>query len=179
METIHTTHSLIHENIKIAKAFQKHYHHRNKQPPPAFAINDKGMLAIADLLIRGQICPKLKHRFFGAFTVIECINPQVYRLELPYEMECHPGFHVSILRPWDTDTCTSHIPDPLVGRAISSPASPIIDKIVDCKIGPYQRLYQHGPTLLLKVQYIGLPRTADEWIPYGLLMHSPSFIHFA
>jgi hypothetical protein len=41
METIHTTHSLIHENIKIAKAFQKHCHGRFKQSPHAFAINDK------------------------------------------------------------------------------------------------------------------------------------------
>jgi hypothetical protein len=148
-ETIHNTHSLIHENMKIAKAFQKQNHDRNKQPPPAFAINDKVMLSTEDLLIRGEICQKLKQRFVGPFTVIECINPHVYRIELPSEMECHPVFHVSELRPWDTDTCTSEIPNPLVGRATSSPASPIIDKIVECKIGPYQRLYQRRPTLLL------------------------------
>jgi hypothetical protein len=60
---------------------QKHYRDRSKQPPPAFAMNDKVMLSTNDLLIRVQVCPKLKKRYVGPFTVIECINPQVYRLE--------------------------------------------------------------------------------------------------
>jgi len=179
LENIQTVHSLIHENIKIAKAFQKHYHDKHVQTPPTFSVTDKVILSTSDLLIRGQQCPKLKQKYVGPFTITEIINPQVYKLDLPPELECHPVFHTSKLRPWDTDTCTSDIPDPLVGRTVSFPTSPVIHMIVDCKIGPYQRLYQRGTSLLLKVRYTGLPPNADEWLPYELLMHSPLFTDFA
>jgi hypothetical protein len=51
----------------------------------------------------------------------------------------------------------------------------MIDKIVDRKIGPNQRLYQRGPTLVLKTQSTRLLRTVDEWILYELLLMYSSY----
>jgi hypothetical protein len=40
---------------------------------------------------------RLSIRYFGPYTVIKCINPIAYEVELPKESKIHPIMHVSQL----------------------------------------------------------------------------------
>lgn len=41
---------------------------------------------------------KLTFRYFGPYSIIRCINPVAYEVELPSKSKIHPIFHVSQLR---------------------------------------------------------------------------------
>jgi hypothetical protein len=48
--------------------------------------------------------PKLCPRFIGPFQVVQVLYPVAYKLKLPSSMKCHPVFHISLLRPADTES---------------------------------------------------------------------------
>jgi len=43
---------------------------------------------------------KLSSRYIGPYKIVSQINPAAYQLELPEEMQLHPVFHVSELKPY-------------------------------------------------------------------------------
>ena len=41
---------------------------------------------------------KLAKRYYGPFSIIECVGPIVYHLALPHESKIHLVFHISMLK---------------------------------------------------------------------------------
>ena len=46
---------------------------------------------------------KLAPRFYGPFKIIQVINPNAYRLDIPHHWHIHNSFHVSLLRKFKGD----------------------------------------------------------------------------
>jgi len=48
--------------------------------------------------------PKLCPRLINPFQVVQVLSPVAYKLKLPSSMKCHPVFHISLIRPTDTES---------------------------------------------------------------------------
>nr|XP_043633439.1 uncharacterized protein LOC122604629 [Erigeron canadensis] len=88
------------EALKVARDRQKTYADQ-KRRPMEFKVGDMVMLKV--LPWKGIICfgkrRKLSPRFIGPFKILEQVNQQAYRLDLPPELDgIHNTFHVCYLR---------------------------------------------------------------------------------
>jgi hypothetical protein len=86
--------------LKIARDRQKNYADQ-KRKPMEFKAGDMVMLKVSPWkgIIRFGKRGKLSPRFIGPFKVLERVNQQAYRLELPPELDgIHNTFHVCYLR---------------------------------------------------------------------------------
>ena len=52
---------------------------------------------------------KLSPRYYGPFSIIECINDVSFRLALPANWHIHNAFHSSLLKPYVGDPPTEPI----------------------------------------------------------------------
>ena len=103
LQRIHDIHSLLEEQIKLAKAEQKH-HADNKSKIREFAIGDYVLLSTKHLTLYNQPCKKFKDRYIGPYKIMAKYSPHVYKLELPSTMTIHPVFHITSLTPYYSDT---------------------------------------------------------------------------
>ena len=86
--------------LKAARDRQKNYADQ-KRKPMEFKAGDMVMLKVSPWkgIIRFGKRGKLSPRFIGPFKVLERVNQQAYRLELPPELDgIHNTFHVCYLR---------------------------------------------------------------------------------
>ena len=70
-----------------------------------FKVGDKVMLSTKNLPIRTGRTKKFEPKFVGPITVTEVLaNGNAYRLDLSLQYRnLHPTFHISLLKPFDTD----------------------------------------------------------------------------
>jgi hypothetical protein len=54
-------------------------------------------------LVANRPFPKLSHKFYGPFTVLECVGNAAYKLELPATSLIHLVFYISQLNPYTSD----------------------------------------------------------------------------
>ncbi|KAI3728470.1 hypothetical protein L6452_17107 [Arctium lappa] len=90
----------IRERLKAAQDRQKSYADK-KRRPVEFQVGDHVMLKVSPWkgIIHFGKRGKLSPRFLGPFVILERVGLQVYRLDLPQEMDgIHPTFHVCYLR---------------------------------------------------------------------------------
>ena len=136
LTAISDTHYFITEHLKLAKAFQKQYaKNQFKGIPQGFTEGAKVMLTTQHLTIRNQPCNKFKQRWCGPYIIDKKISDQVYKLQLPTEMKCHPVFHISKLKPYYGQASDVNVPIPIPNEpmpaAMETPedASPSITEI--------------------------------------------------
>jgi len=71
-----------------------------------FSLGDNVLLSTQHITLKVgegstlKLCP----RFIGPFQVLQVLSPVAYKLKLPSSMKCHPVFHISLLRPADTES---------------------------------------------------------------------------
>ena len=164
---IHDIHSIVEEQIKIVKSEQKH-HADKKARIIDHAVGDYVLLSTENLKLYNQPCKKFRDRFIGPYKVQQKISPVAYRLDLPNTVRIHLVFHISMLKPYNSDTPDADPVDhiPARGEYISGDNVYTIDNIQDHKVGPCPAFYARGPALLFKVRWSGYPPDADTWEPY-------------
>eukprot|EP00798_Chlamydomonas_sp_ICE-L_P009632 gene9632-7546_t len=133
----------VNRELEFSKAQQAEYANRHRRPLQ-FSVGDQVRLSSDFISLYDQPSAKLRHRFLGPFTVLECIpttDPTAYKLDLPSSMSrVHPVFHVSRLLPW-----TPNNEDEFPGRHIPNQPIPAakdyvygdayeVDRILDVKI---------------------------------------------
>ena len=92
-------HQLIADQLKVAKAIQKH-HADKRTKPMEYSLGDKVMLSTQNLKLLNQPSKKFRSRFTGPYEITKKISSQAYQLKLPGSMKVHPVFHVSLLKPY-------------------------------------------------------------------------------
>jgi hypothetical protein len=88
------------EALKVARSRQKNYADQ-KRKPMEFKVGDMVMLKVSPWkgIIRFGKRGKLSPRFIGPFRVLERVNQQAYKLDLPPKLDgIHNTFHVCYLR---------------------------------------------------------------------------------
>eukprot|EP00798_Chlamydomonas_sp_ICE-L_P014004 gene14005-19938_t len=144
------------------------------------AVGDQVRLSSDFISLYDQPSAKLRHRFLGPFTVLECIpttDPTAYKLDLPSSMSrVHPVFHVSRLLPW-----TPNNEDEFPGRHIPNRPIPAakdyvygdayeVDRILDVKIAqdPASRARPKADNIFFLVKWAPPYQdpSEDTWEPY-------------
>ena len=82
-------HQLIADQLKVAKAIQKH-HADKRTKPMEYSLGDKVMLSTQNLKLLNQPSKKFRSRFIGPYEITKKISSQAYQLKLPGSMKVHP-----------------------------------------------------------------------------------------
>ena len=82
LERLMTIHSLIADQLKIAKSLQKHYADQ-KTRPKEFDVGDYVLLSTQNLKLHDQPSKKFRSRFIGPYQITNKISSQAYELKLP------------------------------------------------------------------------------------------------
>uniref|UniRef100_A0A8C5QE97 Gypsy retrotransposon integrase-like protein 1 n=1 Tax=Leptobrachium leishanense TaxID=445787 RepID=A0A8C5QE97_9ANUR len=95
-----------------AQQSYKRFADRHRGLAPQYVVGDSVLLSSKHIRLH---CPsrKLGPRFLGPFAISKVISPTAVWLQLPQELDVHPVFHVSLLRPSP--------PHPFPGRTPSRP----------------------------------------------------------
>jgi hypothetical protein len=85
-----------------------------------FSVGDQVLLSTQYLTLRvGEgSTPKLNPRYNGPFSITKVLSPVAYQLKLPTSMKCHNVFHISLLKPTNTETT-------LIDKDPQSPPPPV------------------------------------------------------
>ena len=67
---------------------------------------------------RNRPCSKLRPKWHGPFEVKERIGANAYRLDLPFNLHCHPVFNITALKRYNQTN--------IEGRAVEPPP-PVLD----------------------------------------------------
>jgi hypothetical protein len=113
------------------------------------AVGDSVFLSTANIKLKFKGSPKLLPRWVGPFKVLEQINPVVFRLELPSNLNVvHNVFHISLLKPVSPSTST-----------VAPPLPTMIDGEMEYEVEQIEshRFVGHG-----KVQFL------VKWLGYGV-----------
>ena len=162
------THTLIVDQLKIAKAIQKHYADRNSDTTKEFSEGEYVLLSTQNLKLLNRPSKKFKARFIGPFLIEKKISSQAYKLKLPATMKVHPVFHISLLREYHSDNPQQDPRDdfPVTGEKDYGDDFFHVEEILDHKVAPFPLRYQKGPALLFKIRWYGYGPKDDTWEPY-------------
>ena len=113
--------------------------------------------------------PKLAFKFFGPYKVLNRVGPAAYRLELPAGNQVHPVFHISQLKPFNSNYSPVYTDLPLL---LDLSAADLVPEAVLAR-----RLVKKGncaiPQVLIKWSH--LPSTSATWEDFYVVQrHFPS-----
>ena len=86
LQRLLTVHNLIIDQLKIAKAKQKHYDDHLSRPKP-YNVGEKVMLNTPNLKLLNQSSKKFRSRYIGPYKIIEKISSQAYKLYFTLKYE--------------------------------------------------------------------------------------------
>lgn len=134
----------------------------------SFNVGDQVLLKLqpyAQSIVANRPCPKLAFKFFGPFTVEQCIGTRAYKLTLPAGNRIHPVFHVSQLKPFTPDYSPVFAELPRTPDLTAAPLQP--EAILD------RRMVKKGNTSIIqvRVQWSSLSPDSATWEDYTVLRH--------
>jgi hypothetical protein len=90
--------AVLRENLIQTQERTKRYYDRRRKEM-TFEIGDQVYLRTKNIQTR-RPCKKLDQRKIGPYPIIEVINRNAYKLQLPPEIRVHPVFHVELLEKY-------------------------------------------------------------------------------
>ena len=112
---------------------------------------------------------KLTSRFAEPFRVVEVISKVAYRLDLPEDINIHPVFHVSLLRPYYDEDDHDEPEKGLVPEILPDGSTEfVVERILDSRVYRRQKQYL--------VKWKGLPVHDSTWEPEKHLKNAPEAI---
>ena len=179
LRNIKDIHSLVEENLKFAKAAQKH-HADKRTKPLEFEVDDWVLLSTENLSLPSQPCKKLRQRFVGPYKIIEKISSQAYRLQLPADLKIHDVFHIRLLRKYDHDGASPPFSDVLPAHRAEIDNLDDLDYIKrilmhDIQFSPH--LYKNGEALVFQVEW---EEDRDiSWEPFAKVFRTDEYAEYA
>ena len=145
---------------QVQKQYKRHYdkHHRE----PTFSIGDLVMLRMKNIrTVRAS--QKLDNRYLGPFKVLDKINDNAYKLELPEHFKIHNVINSSRLKPYHEATTT--VNDPVVIRPpipqLAENTEYEYEAILDEKIATTKG--SSIPQLHYLIKWAGYPNSQSTW----------------
>ena len=181
LQNIHDVHSLIADNLVVAKEFQKHYANLRTRRSRSFQEGEKVLLSTDNLSLRNSQCRKFKQRYIGPFSVVKKISDQVYQLDLPPELKCHPVFHISKLKIYVQGDDSSPSLQRIPAHYETPPACHTpVSKIIRHGIKPFPERYPNGLSLAFEVQLVDDSSDSPStcWKPYVELKQLQLFVDY-
>ena len=110
--------------------------------------------------------PKLMPRWIGPYKVLERIGIVAYKLDLPFDMQKYPVFHVSLLQPWVSSGRLQSPPPRLLldGQTVWT-----VDRIIDHRAGARKNLWE------FLIRWEGYDKSNDSWEPEAYI-HDPQLV---
>lgn len=150
-------------NLTDARARQEVTANANRQPHPAYRVNDEVWLDTRNITTNRPIA-KLDSKFVGPCTIVKVLDSHSYKLRLPFEHELmHDVFHPSLLRP--------NPANPLPGQVNTAPHPVTIDengeKLWAIEAILDSRIMAKGPDKGFQYQVLwrGYDPEGKEWLP--------------
>jgi hypothetical protein len=131
-----------------------------------FQVGEKVLLKLqpyAQSTVVNRPFPKLAHKFFGPYPILERVGQVSYKLELPTGCKVHNVFHVSQLKEYREDFT------PVFSELPKMPLLDVIDtqpeRVVD------RRMVKKGNAAIVqvKVKWTGIPEEAATWEDWSTL----------
>lgn len=145
--------------LEAAQQRQKRYADRSRRDA-SFDLGSQVLLSTSHLKLRDSkdtsTTAKLLPRWVGPFTVIEKIGRAAYKLKLPEGWRVHPVFHVSLMKPYQTD---GRVQPPLP-NLIDGEVFFLIDRILDHRVVKKGRKASHE----YLIRWLGYGPEHDSWI---------------
>lgn len=163
----------INDALTIAKrcaaaAQDRQAHYANtKRRPITLTVGQQVLLSTKNLRLKGEgmgkhLKRKLMPRFIGPFSITKEISDVAFELHLPDNMQCHPVFHVSLLRPYNTGPYALPPPNPLF---FANGVEWEVDAIIDSTIVKFRKHKKLVTEEWFKVQWKGFGTPYNTWEP--------------
>lgn len=147
--------------LLAAQQRQKRYADQSRRDA-SFDLGAQVLLSTSHLKLRNSkdtsTTAKLLPRRVGPFTVLERIGKAAYKLKLPDGWRVHPVYHVSLLKPYQTD---GRVQPPLP-NLIDGEVYFLIDRILAHRVVKRGRKAIHE----YLIRWLGYGSEHDSWIPH-------------
>ena len=152
-------HRYLHDHIQeVQQNYKTQYdqHHRI----PTFEVGDMVMLNMKNIRTV-RTSRKLDSKYLGPFRIVEKINENAYRLQLPNHFKIHDVFNVSLLRKYHAPTMVPReiVPTPIPQLADSQEYE--YEAILDDKMATAPGSKE--PTLHYLIKWVGWPNSQSTW----------------
>ena len=118
---------------------------------------------IRDDINKRRPAKKLTPRWIGPYTIEEVISPTAYKLQLPDTLRIHPVFHISLLKPYQTDDEFEREQQPPPPVTIDNQEEYEVEEILDTKTIQGKRHFL--------IKWKGYPLHEATWEPESNLKH--------
>jgi hypothetical protein len=147
------------DTIVTAQNRQKEQADKSRRPV-TFAVGDRVLLSTENISVAAHSnrpSKKLEPKFVGPFRIIEKVNDNAFKLELPRNMRQHPVFNADLLRPYkESPPEFGHrVPPQPPPDLIEGQEEYEVDRIIDFKI--------FGRTPKWLVTWKGYPMEDATW----------------
>jgi len=151
--------ALAQDTITQAQLNQKHYADRHRRPVP-FAVGDLVLLSTDHISVAAHAnrpSRKLEPNFIGPFKIVEAVNDNAFKLDLPHTMRQHPVFNADLLKPYVSS------PPSFPDRTPSRPPPILVDDVEEYEVESILdfKIERRSPKWLVK--WKGYPIDEATW----------------
>jgi hypothetical protein len=134
-----------------------------------FKVGDWVLLSSANITAdfdRNRPTRKLASRFIGPFQISKVTSPVNYELDLQDQLNIHPVFHVSLLKPY------KHSPSEFGEREQARPPPIVIEGEEEYEIDKIVDKRNHRRRTEYLVKWKGYDQSESTWLPAEELVHA-------